>query len=179
MSRASGLRRGVLAAGVVACLAACATPTPYQPRTDGFGYAEEQIETNRYLVTFAGNAVTPRTVVETYVLYRAAQITVDKGYDWFVLASSETDASTNYSGWVDGFPGSYGPFGGAYYGWGKNVGIGIGGGTVSANPITRYTAQAMIVLYKGEKPADNVHAYAAQDVIERLKPKVELPPAEG
>jgi hypothetical protein len=179
MSSARSSLRVATVAGVLLGLAACAAPTPFQPSADGFGYADEQIETNRFLVTFAGNSVTPRTVVETYVLYRAAEITLASGYDWFVIAGRETDVTTNYTGWVNGLPGWYGPFGGGYYGWGPNVGVGFGGGTISANPITRYTGQAMIVVFKGEKPQDNVNAYDARDVIQRLKPKVELPAAQG
>ncbi len=179
MSRARASRWRNLVAGVLFCffgLAGCATPTPYQPTTDGYGYADEQIESNRYLVTFAGNSLTPRTVVETYLLYRAAEITLASGHDWFVIASRDMDAATSYSGWVDPSPGGFFPYGGGYYGWGGGGGFGVGLGTVYANPSTRYTAQATIVVYSGEKPDDNVHAYDARDVLTRLKPKLQLPP---
>ena len=179
MSKARASRRRAVVAGVLFCffcLAGCATPTPYQPSTDGYGYADEQIESNRYLVTFAGNAVTPLTVVQTYLLYRAAEITLATGHDWFVISSRDIDASTNYSGWVNSYPGAYG---GGYYGSGGGVGVGLGVGTVYANPSTRYTAQATIVVYTGQKPEDNVDAYDARDVITRLKPKLQLGPAAG
>lgn len=50
---------------MVFCPAGCATPTPYQPSTDGYGYSDQQIETDRYLIGFAGDDATPRSVVET------------------------------------------------------------------------------------------------------------------
>jgi hypothetical protein len=159
----------------------CATATPYQPAADRYGYFDQQIEKDHYLVGFAGNSVTSRQTVETYLLYHAAQLTLATGHDWFVITDRNTDASTRYAGWVDSYPGFgfgpgwYGP-GGAGFG---GFGFGIGLGSMSAYPITRYTAQATIVVFSGEKPEDNVNAYDARDVIERLQPSVVFPVEDG
>ena len=67
-------------------LSACSTATPFQPATkasSGYGYSEQRIETDRWRVNFSGNADTSRQTVETYMLYRAAQLTLNSGYDWF------------------------------------------------------------------------------------------------
>ena len=50
------------------------------------GFSEQQIEDNRYPVQFAGNCLTDRKTVETYLLYRAAELTRQNGYDHFRVA---------------------------------------------------------------------------------------------
>ena len=179
LSTTRAVRRLAFVAGV-ALLAGCATPTPYQPSTGGYGFSDQQIESDRYVVSFAGNSATSRRTVETYLLYRAAEVTLATGHDWFVITDRNMDASTRYSGWVDTYPG-FG-FGSGYYGPGGGFGgfgWGIGLGTVSAYPITRYVAQATIVVFSGEKPKDDVNAYDAHDVMDRLRPTVVFAPGEG
>jgi len=66
----------VLAGG----LAGCETATPYQPLKPGSsagGYSETKLEGDRWRITFAGNSMTSRETVETYLLYRAAELTVN------------------------------------------------------------------------------------------------------
>ena len=74
--RASALLSGLVLLGM---LAGCAQPTPYQPATEGYGHSEQQIEDNRYRVSFAGNDLTPADTVQNYLLYRAAELTLGKG----------------------------------------------------------------------------------------------------
>jgi hypothetical protein len=79
-------------------LAGCAgKPTPYQAAQDGFGYSEQQTEENRYRVSFAGNSATSRQTVEDYLLYRAAELTVQTGHDWFRVV--DRNAAQEYSGY--------------------------------------------------------------------------------
>ena len=77
-----GLLMAAAASGAL-LVSACATETPYRPATgSGFnrtGFSERQVETNRFLVTFAGNSVTDRDTVERYLLYRAAELTLQHG----------------------------------------------------------------------------------------------------
>ena len=90
--RASAL--GLIAASTLA-LAGCMTETTYRPATgNGFsreGYSERQVEANRFVVTFAGNTMTSRDTVEKYLLFRAAELTTQQGYDYFVMADRDTD----------------------------------------------------------------------------------------
>ena len=80
-----------LVAALGLLLAACAgKPTPYQPAQGGFGYSEQQTEENRYRVSFAGNSATSRQTVEDYLLYRAAELTVQTGHDWFQVVDRNT-----------------------------------------------------------------------------------------
>ena len=72
-----------LAAAVVAD--ARAETTPYQPSSASrpYGYAETQLDVNRVRVSVAGNGETSRETVETYLLYRAAELTLDRDYARF------------------------------------------------------------------------------------------------
>src|SRR5262245_31991715 len=99
-------------------LAACATPTPYQPslpgQANGGGYSELRLEPNRFRVNFAGNSLTSRETVEGYLLFRAAELTVQQGYDWFSIVDRETDRKTRT--YVDQDP-FYHPWYGGYGFW--------------------------------------------------------------
>ena len=83
--RAPGRVAYAIGALLVLLLAGCAVPTPYQPATKGYGYSEQQLESNRYRVTFSGNSVTPRDTVQNYLLYRAAEVTRESGHDYFTV----------------------------------------------------------------------------------------------
>jgi hypothetical protein len=149
-----------------ASLAGCASPTPYQPAAGGFGYSDQQIEDNRYRVTFAGNSVTSRDTVQNYLLYRAAQITVQNHHDYFTVVNQNTERSTYYQGtgynnwgWPGGWRGTW-PWGPTDY---------------SAYPIDRYTGFADIIMGDGEKPKGNPNSYDARDVMRQLGPTLVLP----
>ena len=178
-------------------VAACATETTYRPATgSGFyrtGYSDTQIEPNRFRVTFAGNTVTDRDVVERYLLFRAAELTLQNGYDYFVMADRDTNLqSRTYStpgiggGWgYGGFGGYWGPSW-RYYGrgfgwrtWDPWFGGGFGGGPwgndFDIRTIDRYEATAEIVMRKGPIPRDNLRAFDARAVVNSIGPSVVLP----
>ena len=162
----------VVGLALLGMLAGCGgQPTPYQPATDGYGYREQQIEDNRYRVTFAGNDLTAADTVQNYLLYRAAELTLDQGYDYFTVVDREVERSTAYWGTADTGLGS-----GYFTRSGDFIG-GLGFTTYSARPIDRYTAYADIVMFEGEKPKGDVNAYDARDVLRRLDAAIE--PAPG
>jgi hypothetical protein len=158
--------RACLLAGAMLALAACAAdPTPYQSATGGYGYTQQQIESNRYRITFAGNSSTPLDTVRNYMLYRAAEVTLESGHDYFVVVDQNTESTTTYRG-----TGSS-PFGfGTGYRGGGGFGVGIS--SFSAYPDDSYTSWADIVVGDGAKPADNLDAYDARDVVARIDPNV-------
>ena len=161
-------RRGPLAAAVLLALllGACAQPTPYQPADGGFGYTQQQLESNRYRVSFAGNMVTSRDTVQNYLLYRAAEVTVESGDDYFVLVDQNLERSTVYHGTGQssfGYSSRLDPF---------QPGIGGGFTNYTAVPVDSYAASADILLFKGEKPANEPRAYDAREVLRRLDPAV-------
>jgi hypothetical protein len=162
-------------------VAACATPTPYRPAAGtADGYRDQQLEADRYRVSFAGNSLTPPDTVANYILYRAAELTLQTGNDYFVMVSQALLPQTTYFG--DGYAGlpyaggvvyGRGYFGGAYFGGGYIGGPGI------ADAVTRYSAYADIVVRKGKKPDDNAAAYDARDLHQRLEPFIVRQPPQG
>ena len=160
-------------------MAACATSTPYGPADGrGYGFSEQRIESNRYRITFRGNSVTPRETVENAILYRAAELTANLGYDYFVALESDTEARKSYSTTADpAFYGRYGygsPFYRPYYGF-PYYAYGWGWGSPYdsyTREITRYSAVAYVAMFKGEKPADNPQAFNAREVMANLGPYV-------
>lgn len=151
-------------------LAACGTATPYQPALDGYGFKEQKIEGNRYRVSFSGNSLTPRETVENYLLYRAAEVTLAQGADFFIVADREIEPSTRYYG-----SGGFGGFGGFGFGGGRRSSVFTGVGVDSGEPSTRYQAYADIVVYGGQKPTNEPKAFDARQVIASLGPTIKRP----
>ena len=153
--------------GATIVLSACVTTTSYENGSNGYGYSDQKIEDNRYRVTFTGNSVTPKETVENYLLYRAAEITLDNGYDYFVMVDQGTEAQTEYrQEFVQ--PGG---FGGAYYWYPRSYYPTTYGTTFVTN---EYEAKAEIVLFKGAKPSENLRAYDAKSVKQNLAPTIKL-----
>ncbi len=183
----------------LALLAACATATPYQAATDtDRGFSEQKIEDNRFQVQFAGNSLTDRKTVETYLLYRAAELTKQNGFDHFRVVRRDTDASTRlvgapsyYDPFYDHFFLSYRYFGPraayfrdpyrrfspspAYY---SRFGYydPFWGGPTDYRESTSYVASAEIVMGKGPKP-DDVAYFDASQVMFNLTGSIVLPGA--
>lgn len=160
-----------------ASLAACVGPTPYQPRADEGGFAETKIETNRYRVVFAGNSQTSREVVETYLLHRAAEVTLEAGGDWFEIVGQDTEIDRKIVSTGHLFPGPFLFSRHRRRGFGYGF-AGAGFGTVSSRAVDRYDAHAEIIVHRGEKPAERAEAYDAREVVANLGPTLRLPESE-
>lgn len=171
----SGARFAAIGLGALA-LAACATSTPYAPAEggNGYGFSEQRIEANRYRVMFRGNSSTNRETVETFLLYRAAELTLANGFDYFIVIENDTEARSSYStsanpAFFGRYPfGFYGPYGYAfpYYAYGFGWGAPFDSYT---REITRYSAVAFVTMHRGEKPADNPQAFNAREVADNLR----------
>ena len=68
-----------LVAAVGLAVSACETATPYQPLQQGTsasgGFTDQKLDQNHFRVTFQGNTLTSRETVETYLLFRTAELT--------------------------------------------------------------------------------------------------------
>ena len=178
-------------------LGACATATPYQASTgNDRGYSEQKIEDNRFQVEFAGNSLTDRKTVETYLLYRAAELTKQNGFDHFRVVRRDTDANTRvvgagvpYDPFFDSFYLSYryfGPRAAYFHDPYRRYYRGAPGftrfgyydpfwdGPADYREQTSYVASAEIVMGKGPKP-DDVAYFDASQVIFNLAGTIELP----
>ncbi len=176
-------RNITVAAMAALSLAACATSTPYGPATGNnpYGFSDQRIEENRYRIVFRGNSSTTREAVETFLLYRAAELTVEGGFDYFVVMEQDTEANKRYSASPN--PAFYGRY---YYGYGPYCcafpyyAYGWGWGSpfddYSTREYTRYTAIAFITMHKGTKPADDPQAFDARSVMDNLKSYVSAQP---
>jgi hypothetical protein len=173
--------------GLATGLAGCETATPYQPLAPGTaqsgGFTDQRLDDNHFRVTFQGNTETSRETVETYLLYRAAEVTVNSGYDWFQAVDKHTqrDSQTYVDTW--GGPGPYGYWHPYYRRWGA---WGWGGwgpygspygpyGPATVSTVQKFQASADIVMAHGPKPAGNPRAMDAREVIANLGPKIERP----
>jgi hypothetical protein len=171
-------------------LAGCMSATPYQPATASSraGYWDEQIESNRFRVSFAGNTLTSRDTVERYLLYRAAELTVQRGFDHFVLVNRDTETRTETYRTPGAF---YGPGPWGYWSPSWRFYRGPRWGWRSYDPfwddpfwrsrdwdyrtVRQYEAMAEIVTGRGPKPGDNVRAFDAREVLDRLGPSIKMP----
>jgi len=158
--------------GAVVLLAAtCATP--YQQHSLRGGYDDSRIDSNTVLVSFKGNGYTPKDRVQTYMLYRCAEVTANAGYDYFVIISGDDEVKEG----AINLPGSYSSTTTAsVWGFGNSaVGSAYTHGTYYPSqsiPYHKHTVQALIKMYKGDKPANNPAAFNAKDVLTFLGPKV-------
>lgn len=100
--------RTALTFAVLTFLSGCANePAPYVPKAAGSttGYTGTQLTTDRYRITFTGNASTDRQRVEDYLLMRSAQVTLKAGRNWFMFDTRTTEAKTTYMSTFSSFPG--------------------------------------------------------------------------
>lgn len=147
-------------------LGACAA-TPYQPLTKGQGYSEQKLEADRYRVAFAGNGQTPLDTVQNYLMYRAAELTLENGRDYFVLVGTSTQGEQGRS------PGVGVSVGGFRFGGSGGLRIGIG--TSTGGDRQAYRAQADILLRAGAKPADDPQAFDARELKANLEAQISRP----
>lgn len=87
------VRHAVLALTVL--LVSCATR--YQPLGLTGGFSEARFDETTYEIAFKANAFTSADEVQRYILFRAAELTSQAGFDYFVI----TEAGTNVTGQVD------------------------------------------------------------------------------
>lgn len=152
----------------------CATATPYQAQSgkDEYGYQDLKIDDNKYRIVFRGNSVTSRETVETYLLYRAAELTLENKFDYFVVREQQVDVKSDYfaNGPMYGMYGGMGRRRYPYYAMGYSW---SGPSTVSSQD--RYRAIAYIAMFKGKVPDGKEDAYNAHEVLKNLEPNITRP----
>jgi hypothetical protein len=128
-------------------LAVCGCATSYQPMGGTGGYREAKLTDDTYLVTFLANAYTAPDKASIYLIYRCAELTVEKGFDYFVplAAVNQTQSGAD-------------PVGAALFG--------------NAASISKPGHSTTIKMYRGPKPADNPNAFDARELMKNLAPQV-------
>jgi hypothetical protein len=131
---------------VVASLLGCVGPTLYGPGSQSTrgGYEDSKLQDDQFNVAFNANGFTSPVRAKNYFLFRCAEITVQNGYDFFVIVSG--DAIVNYA----------------------VLGSGAGAQTVSK---PQYSGT--IKLGKGIRPSENLNAYDARQIMKNIGPEIE------
>lgn len=82
----------VMATGLLV-MGACASAPEYRPASSSraAGYSETQVETNRYMVSYRLNR-DDVAEAQSLALRRAAELTLENGFDTFELVSKSTDS---------------------------------------------------------------------------------------
>lgn len=145
-------------------LSACASLAPYGPQggPGGQGYAEQRIESDRYRVTY--NGVGAPGPVADLALLRAADLTLEQGYDWFEVTQRYVDGRPDSAGGLRpslsvGYGSSSGRYGGFRYS-GSSTGVGVGLNFSGPSPTS---TMLEVRLGRGTVP-DRGEAYDAREV---------------
>ena len=136
----------------------------------------------------SGNSLTTRETVEGYLLFRASELTVQTGYDWFDIVDRDTDKKVStyvepdpfYRPWYGGY-GYWRPawryYGRGYgwRGWDPFWGDPFWADRVDVRTIEKFEATAEIQLHKGAKPQGDPRAFDARAVMDNLRPRIRYP----
>jgi hypothetical protein len=157
------VRPSLLALAPALALAACASPPQYlaAQRPGAPGYSELRIEQNRYRVVYRATSATDARRIEDFALLRAGQVTLNAGYDWFVVDQRRLDRGDAYQGPTA----TIGVGGGSWRGGGLGLGLGFG---IPLGAGARAAAATLdIRLGRGPKPVE-ANAYDAREVVHSL-----------
>lgn len=140
---------------LAAALAVASCATGYQPRSYSGGYQDRPLSESRYYVEFFGNGNTTRDTVFGFWLNRCAELTVEKGFDYFIYISKEPRSAQAESDVVrtagKGAP-SY-------------VYVPGGGGT-----ITKWSARGTIEMRRGAADPSDARQQNARALMAKLAP---------
>jgi len=156
------LRTLILIAATFA-LTACATGAPprYAAAVSGnsAGYFEQQIETNRYAVTFRAPSGAEAGVLQDYAMLRAADLTLLNNHEWFWVDRRALDDE----GMVHSGPSIGIGLGTASFGRHVSVGTGIGINVPLGGHDTHIARAATVEIRFGSGPKpDDANAYDAR-----------------
>ncbi len=74
---------------VTVCACSNTTKSPYKPANNaGFGYKETRLADNSYRVEFKFSGTSKNA--HSYALRRAAELTIEEGFDWFIVLKRDT-----------------------------------------------------------------------------------------
>jgi hypothetical protein len=80
---------------VLIALALTGCATAYQRRGFSGGYSETQLGENIFKVSFYGNGFTSMEQASDFALLRAAELTLERGFRYFVVVRLENDTKTD------------------------------------------------------------------------------------
>src|SRR5262249_49317328 len=116
------------------------------------GYSETVIDANRLRVSFRGDTGASRESVETSLLYRGAELTLARGYDFFVVVDHSVDADVQMEAVGPPLP----PIAPRRY-----------------RSETRYVATSDIMMFRGVRPLNAPSAFDARAVQNNLASRIQ------
>ena len=152
---------------IVATLSACATPYGKYGLLGGF--TDSRIDENTYSISVDTNGLTSQQTTSMHAFYRAAELTVENGFDYFVIASD----ANNSTSMAMAMPG----------GSTSNTTINTYGSTAYGRTTTTYAPTTVVPVvypnstliiksFKGAKPEGVPNAYDAHTVMKYLGPQI-------
>ncbi len=165
----------------VALLILTGCASPYQPIGFGGGFSETQLSENIFQINFRGNGYTSSERAGDFAMLRSAELTLENGYKYFVLADNRDDVENssyttplqahttghaNTYGTINSH-GNYGSYSGSTYG--NSTTYFTGGQTVN---ISKPRARNVIVMLN-EKPKEGF-VFDAKFLQKSLKKKYGL-----
>ncbi len=146
------------------------TPTSYHATSKGTGYIDRKLDEDRYQVSYTANAMTSRQKVKHYLLYRAAEITLDSGNKKFVVLEQHPGR-----GRLEGvkYRDESKPYEFEHHHlWFEDQNVSQEYSTTTYKPLSQYTATATFQSFSGEEPPEDGKVFDARELIELLGPSV-------
>ncbi|MCP4410367.1 MAG: hypothetical protein GY807_22000 [Gammaproteobacteria bacterium] len=152
---------------IILLTAGCAGPTPYHPTLEGTGYVDQRIADNHYQVSYTANSFTRNKKVKQYLLYRAAEITLEQGEERFVVLD-QNDQDVSLPGYASEAKSYRHHHFEHHHLWFGDQGVEEEISATTLKPLPRYTSTITILLYTGEQPSQEGKAYHARELIDVL-----------
>lgn len=156
-------------------LTGCATVYAPAGNFAGFdygGYSDTRVNGNTAIVRFSANYRTPMGRVTGYMLYRCAQVTVNNGFDYFVVTSTtnsplniDIDTETSYNHYQTYPPKMYN----SYYQSTRIAGFDVSP-TLAADDTSKIKGSAAVIKMFNGKPWGVPNAFSARDVLSHYGP---------
>lgn len=147
--------RRVLLSIFLGVLVSCATP--YQKAGITGGYSDRQLSDSAYLVTFNGNGYASKEHVWNLWFYRCAELTLQKGYAYFLIRPERTGALAEPALMPAAWRPGRGHLHKAYY---------------YVTTVTTWNSSGTVLMFPRPMPQEVLWAFDAQAVIDQLKPYV-------
>jgi hypothetical protein len=164
--------RTLLVISIAFTLSACATKyvrVSDSIFSDQTGYSEVPVDTNAWEVMFAGNSATDPDLVDRYALYRAAELTINDGYDYFIVDKQPDSLTSLLLGPLENGVNFY-----PLHDPANRTFSTVTNPSHSRSVYTEvaYSETKTIRMYKGDTPTDNPSAYNAKSMLAVMGPTI-------
>jgi hypothetical protein len=118
------------------------------------GYSETQIQKDVFQVSYKCNAATTYDVMKGLLAYRCAEITLQNGYDYFIVIEEKDITTEDFWGMAPGGKRRY---------------------DASLQTVNAPGATVLIKLKHGKKPEEDMKAFDSREILEHVGPKIKQP----